>query len=97
MTNMPLPSDAIGVMSISVVDQIGRPVPVPPGLSFTSSDEAILTVSFDGLNVRITPASIGSAVVSCDQLAGSIDVTVGAAVPSRVSFGEAEFSALTIT
>lgn len=93
MSNQFIPSDAVAVIPVSFVDQIGRPVAAPAGVSFDSSNGGVASVSFDGSAITITPAGEGTTTITAAGLAGEIEVTVGAPTAAGVSFGTAAFGA----
>ena len=93
MSNQFIPFDAVAVIPVSFVDQIGRPVAAPTSISFETSNSGAATISFDGSNITITPAGEGTATITAAGLAGEIDVTVGTPSAAGVSFGTAAFSA----
>jgi len=88
MTNAFLPTDAVAVFPISFVDQIGRPVAAPAGVSFVSAVPGVDTLSFDGSNLTVTPAADGTDTITVAGLTGSQEITVGAPVATAVVFGE---------
>lgn len=88
-----LPTDAVASIPVSFVDQIGRPVAAPAGVSFVSSAPGVDSLSFDGANLIVTPVADGSDVISASGLSGSLELTVGAPVASGVVFGDPVYSA----
>ena len=82
-----LPNDAIGTVAVNFADALGRLVSAPAGVTFSSSDENIATVAFDGSNLTVTPVADGTITIIAAGLTGSLEVTVSAPAAVAVAFG----------
>jgi len=87
-----LPSDAVAVIPVSFVDQIGRTVVAPAGASFSSATPGVDALSFDGVNLTVSPVADGADTISISGLSGSLEIEVGAPVATSVVFGAPVYS-----
>jgi uncharacterized protein YjdB len=92
LADIDLVSAETATLEVTVLDMAGDPVP-DPGLTFTSSNEAVATVNDDGV---VTAVSAGTATITAEggDDSDSIEVTVFAAASGGVSLGGNSFTVM---
>jgi uncharacterized protein YjdB len=92
LADIDLVSAETATLEVTVLDMAGDPVP-DPGLTFTSSNEAVATVNDDGV---VTAVSAGTATITAEggDESDSIEVTVFAAASGGVSLGGNSFTVM---
>ena len=88
-----IPLDAVATVPVTFLDQLGRTVAAPSGVTFTSAASGVDTLAFDGTNLTITPTAEGSDTISVAGLTGSLEISIGAPVAVSVQFGAISLAA----
>jgi len=87
MSSLTQPNDAVATVTVSVVDQIGRPIALPAGLAAVSSDPAVATVAVgaDGASIDITPVADGSTTINLTDGALTTSLSVDVVAPTATT------------